>query len=267
MPAKMVGFGELEKSYALSAAGKGVYGLAVYRGCYTEVINCIFTGMGIRTIVTGATGMVGEGVLHECLQRPSVERVLVVGRRSCGLTHPKLEELVVPAFDQLDAHTETLTGYNACFFCLGVSSVGMSEADYYKATYTLTLNTATLLSQLNPDMTFCYVSGAGTDSSEKGRSMWARVKGKTENDLMALPFRRVFNFRPGYIQPTPGLKNTLGPYKYISWLYPLLRKVAANYVLTLGEIGQAMINAVGDSTRRQVLEVRDIQALAAQSAK
>lgn len=229
---------------------------------YADANKCIFTGMGIRAIVTGATGMVGEGVLHECLHQPAVERVLVVGRRTCGVSDPKLTELIVPTFDQLDAHIDELTGYNACFFCLGVSSVGMNEADYYKATYTLTMKMATLLSQQNPGMTFCYVSGAGTDSSEKGRSMWARVKGKTENDLMALPFTRVFAFRPGYIHPTPGLKHALGLYKYISWLYPVLRLVASGYVITLKQMGQAMINAVGPEPHRQVLEVADIQVLA-----
>jgi uncharacterized protein YbjT (DUF2867 family) len=218
--------------------------------------------MAVSVIITGATGMVGEGVLHECLHHPTVEKVLVVGRKTCGTTHPKLTELLIPDFFDLDPVADQLSGYDACFFCMGVSSVGMSEAEYRKTTHTLTLNMATLLSQRNPEMTFCYVSGAGTDSSEQGRSMWARVKGKTENDLIALPFRQVFNFRPGYIQPTPGLRNTLRFYNYIGWLYPILRAVASGYVLTLKELGLAMIHATAPGHQKRVLEVKDIQALA-----
>jgi uncharacterized protein YbjT (DUF2867 family) len=218
--------------------------------------------MTANVIVTGATGMVGEGVLHECLQHPSVERIRVVSRKSCGITHPKLSELLIADFFDLAPVADQLMGYNACFFCMGVSSVGMSEAEYRKITHTLTLNMATLLSERNPGMTFCYVSGAGTDSSEQGRSMWARVKGKTENDLMALPFRQVYTFRPGYIQPTPGLRNTLRFYNYIGWLYPALRAIASGYVLTMKELSLAMIHAVNTEGQKRVLEVRDIQALA-----
>ncbi|WP_375443798.1 NAD-dependent epimerase/dehydratase family protein [uncultured Fibrella sp.] len=218
--------------------------------------------MIIRAIVTGVTGMVGEGVLHECLQDQRVEQVLSVSRKSCGMAHPKLKELIVPDFFDLSAVADQLTGYNACFFCLGVSSVGMKEPDFYKLTHTLTLHMATLLSQRNPDMTFCYVSGTGTDSTEQGSLMWARVKGKTENDLMALPFKQVFNFRPGYIHPTPGLKNTKSYYKYISWLYPVVRLVAPSSVITLRQLGKAMINAVGKGKQRRVLEINDILKLA-----
>src|SRR4029077_19459684 len=131
--------------------------------------------------------------------------------------------------------------YNACFFCLGVSSVGMKEPEYFRLTYDLTIHAAEILSRLIPDMTFCYVSGASTDSTEKGRSMWARVKGKTENALLRLPFWRVYNFRPGYLHPTPGMKNTNKYYKYITWLYPIVRKLFPNYVGTLRELGLAMI--------------------------
>jgi hypothetical protein len=143
--------------------------------------------MRIKAIITGATGMVGEGVLHECFQHDAVEEVLVVGRRSCGVTHPKLKEVIVPDFFNLSAIENQGIGYNACFFCLGVSSIGMKEADYHKLTYELTMNFAKTVVNSNPGMVFCYISGAGTDSSEKGRMMWARVKGKTENDLMKLP--------------------------------------------------------------------------------
>lgn len=218
--------------------------------------------MMIRVVVTGATGMVGEGVLHECLQHPDVEHILVVGRKTCGVVHPKLRELLVPDFSDLSAFVNQLTGYNACFFCLGVSSVGMNERDYYRATYTLTLHMATLLSQRNGGMTFCYVSGAGTDSTELGSSMWARVKGKTENDLMALPFKQVYNFRPGYIHPTKGLRNTKSYYSYLSWLYPLLRRLFPGSVLTLSQLALAMIHSVDKGTQKKVLEVKDILALA-----
>ncbi len=221
-----------------------------------------FNDMKIRAIVTGTTGMVGEGVLHECLNDSRVEEVLSVSRKPCGVVHPKLNELIVPDFYDLSAVAGQLTGYNACFFCLGVSSIGLNEEKFTKVTHTLTLHMATLLSERNPDMTFCYVSGASTDSTEEGGVMWARVKGKTEHDLMALPFKQVFNFRPGYIHPTPGLKNTKSYYKYFSWLYPIIRRLAPSYVITLRQLGKAMINAVGKGKQRQVLEVKDILKLA-----
>ncbi len=216
----------------------------------------------IRAIVTGATGMVGEGVLHECLQHPQVEAVLVINRKPCGITHPKLKEIIHTDFFDLSAIENRLSGYNACFFCLGVSSVGMKEAPYYKATYTLTMHVAQTLSRLNPGMTFCYVSGAGTDSSEKGRSMWARVKGKTENDLMKLPFKQAFAFRPGYMHPTKGLKNTLPVYKYMGWLYPVFRILSPGSVNTLSQIGLAMINIVNRGYEKKIITPKDIDVLA-----
>ena len=229
---------------------------------YVLVSLPTFVYMKIRAIITGATGMVGEGVLHECLQDSRVEHVLNVSRKTCGVVHRKLKELIVANFFDLSAVADQLMGYNACFFCLGVSSIGLKEYEFYKLTHTLTLHMATLLGERNPDMTFCYVSGTGTDSSEKGSTMWARVKGKTENNLMALPFKQVFNFRPGYIHPTPGLKNTKSYYKYLSWLYPMVSKVAPSFVITLHQLGQAMINSVGKTKQRRVLEVNDIKALA-----
>jgi uncharacterized protein YbjT (DUF2867 family) len=216
----------------------------------------------IRAMVTGATGMVGEGVLIECLQHPQVEAVLVINRKPCGVTHPKLKEIIHKDFFDLSAIEDQLSGYNACYFCLGVSSVGMKEPEYYKVTYTLTLNVGQTLSKLNPDMTFCYVSGAGTDSSEKGRSMWARVKGKTENDLAKLPFKQEFNFRPGFMKATEGQKNVISLYKYISWLYPILRRFFPGTVSTLAEVGQAMINVTLHGYDKQILEVKDIVAVA-----
>jgi len=214
-----------------------------------------------KAIVTGVTGMVGEGVLHECLQHPDVEAVLVIGRRPYGITHPKLKEILHTDFHNLSAIENQLGGYNACFFCLGVSSVGMKEPEYTHLTYDLTMHVAETLVKLNPDMTFCYISGASTDSSEKGKMMWARVKGKTENDLMKLPFKQVYNFRPGIIKPTKGLKNTLPYYKYFLWLLPIIRTLAPNYISSLKEIGVAMINAVTKGYEKKVLEVKDIIAL------
>jgi len=214
--------------------------------------------MKIKAILTGATGMVGEGVLYECLQHDDVEQVLVVGRRPCNIDHPKLKELIVPDFFDLSSVEARLSGYNACFFCLGVSSVGMKEPEYYKLTYTLTLNFAIILARQNPKMIFCYISGARTDSSEKGRMMWARVKGKTENDLMKLSFKRVYNFRPGIIKPTRGLKNTLSFYKYLGWLLPVITLIVPNAVSSLKQLGLAMICAAGKGYGKQILEVKDI---------
>lgn len=220
------------------------------------------TGQRVRAIVTGATGMVGEGVLHECLNHPDVEKVLVVGRKPCGVTHPKLEEIVHGDFFDWRPIADELTGYNACYFCLGVSSVGKKEPEYHRMTYDLTLHAAELLSGLNPDMVFCYVSGSGTDSTERGRSMWARVKGKTENALLKLPFRKAYMFRPGYIHPTKGLRNTHGYYSAIQWLYPMLRWFFPQYAITLRELGLAMIHAVTRSYEKSVLENEDIARLA-----
>jgi hypothetical protein len=214
----------------------------------------------VKVIITGATGMVGEGVLIECLQHNDVEEVLVVNRRSCGVMHPKLKEIIHTDFFDLSPIEDQLKSYNACFFCLGVSSVGMKEAQYYHLTYELTMHAAQTLSKLNPDMTFCYVSGAGTDSSEQGSIMWARVKGKTENELTKLPFKQVYNFRPGFLEPTKGMKN-IKYYKYISWLTPLLRKIMPKYISSLRELGLAMIHAAMQGYEKQILEVPDIIAL------
>ncbi len=215
----------------------------------------------IKAILTGATGMVGEGVLHECLQHPAVETVLVIGRRPCGVVHPKLKEIIHADFHNLSPIEHELSGYNACFFCLGVSSVGMKEPEYTHLTYNLTMHVAETLVKVNSNMTFCYISGASTDSTEKGKMMWARVKGKTENDLLKLPFQQVYNFRPGIIEPTKGLKNTLPYYKYFLWLLPIVKTIAPNYISSLKEIGLAMINAVTQGYDKKILEVKDIAAL------
>ena len=216
----------------------------------------------VRAIVTGASGMVGEGVLRECLDNEEVEKVLVVGRRSCGIEHPKLTEIIHKDFFDLSPIEKDLKGWNACFFCLGVSSIGMSEDEYKRLTYDLTMNFAETLVKENSGMTFCYISGQGTDSTEKGRLAWARVKGKTENDLMKLPFRAAYGFRIGFLKPEKGYKNTLGLYKFVGWLYPLVRAVSSKYASTLPEVGRAMINCATEGYEKPVLEVEDIIKLA-----
>jgi uncharacterized protein YbjT (DUF2867 family) len=217
--------------------------------------------MKIKAIITGATGMVGEGVLLECLKHPDVELVLVVNRKPGGVAHPKLQEIIHADFFNLAPIEPQLMGYDACFFCLGTSSVGMSKENYRHITHDLTLNVGRLLAKYNPEMTFCYVTGAGTDSSEQGRVAWARVKGATENALMRL-FKRSYMFRPGFMKATPGQKNVKSYYKWIAWLYPIGRALYPAGFCTLQEVGQAMINAVSKGYRQPILEVKDIVQLA-----
>jgi hypothetical protein len=220
--------------------------------------------MKLNVIITGATGMVGEGVLHECLLHPDVGTILAINRRPCGISDPKLSEIIHDNFFDLSPVENRLSGYNACFFCLGVTSINKKEPEYYSLTYSLTMDVAKRLSRLNPGMTFCYISGAGTDSTEKGKSMWARVKGKTENDLIKLPFKRVYAFRPGFLQPTKGLKNAHKYYFVFKFLYPLSRLTLSKYVSTLKELGLAMINSVSKGYEKQILEVPDIIKLSRQ---
>jgi uncharacterized protein YbjT (DUF2867 family) len=215
----------------------------------------------LRVILTGATGMVGEGVLLECLHNPAVEHVLMVNRKPSPRKHPKLAELIVPDFFSLDAVVEQLTGFNACFFCAGVTSIGLSQADYTHLTYDLTVSFARVVAALNPNMTLVYVSGAGTDSSEKGRSMWARVKGCTENALQRVGFAHVYSFRPGFMRATPGQLNLPTSYKLFAWLYPLARVVVPQYVSTLRQVAFAMIYVALNGFSKPILEVLDINAL------
>ncbi len=219
--------------------------------------------MPIKVIITGATGMVGEGVLFECLAHPEVAEVLLVGRKPYGRPHPKLKECLVSDFLDIDGVRSQLSGYDACFYCAGVSSVGMKEAEYSRVTYDVTLHFAEVLAGLNPQMVFDYVTGAGTDSSEKGRLMWARVKGRTENALMQLGFRRVYNFRPGYIGPAEGQRNIKPYLRVFTWMIPLLYLLLPNQGCTMHEVGLAMIHSVLKGYPKQVIEVRDIKALAA----
>jgi len=219
----------------------------------------------LRVIVTGATGMVGEGVLYECLQHPEVEEVLVITRKPSGYTHPKLTEIIHSNLSDISSLSDRLSGYNACYFCMGVTSLGKKEEEYTRLTYTLTLNFASTLASLNPGMIFCYISGAGTDSTEKGKTMWARVKGKTENDLVKLPFKQVFNFRPGGIIPFLPLKPTqtyYKTYKYTRWILSFMKMFTPFYVISLKELAAAMIQASLTGYPTPVVEMKDMKVLA-----
>jgi uncharacterized protein YbjT (DUF2867 family) len=220
----------------------------------------------MNVLIFGATGMVGQGVLRECLAAADVERITSVGRSYVGLRHPRLEELILPDLFDYHSSEEQLRGFDACFFCLGVSSVGMSENDYTHVTYDLTLAAAHTLSRLNPQMTFVYVSGAGTDSSEKGRSMWARIKGKTENALQRLPFKAVYLFRPGVIQPLNGLRSKTVIYRLVyavtGPLLSLARRFWPNLVVTTETLGKAMLNTVRRGSNTAVQHAADINGLA-----
>jgi uncharacterized protein YbjT (DUF2867 family) len=217
--------------------------------------------MKLSVIITGSTGMVGEGVLLECLDNPEVEKVLVINRRPFGRSHPKMQEIIHSDFFNLAPIESRLAGYDACFFCLGVSSVGMKKEVYQHLTYDLTLNFARALARQNADPAFCYVTGAGTDSSEKGRMAWARVKGAAENALLQL-FKKAYMFRPGFMKPTAGQRNVNPYYKYVGWLYPISRALFPGGVCTIREVGRAMFNAASKDAPKHILEVKDIVALA-----
>jgi uncharacterized protein YbjT (DUF2867 family) len=218
----------------------------------------------MKVIVFGASGMVGQGVLRECLVADDVEAVLSVGRRPTDVQHAKLTELVHTDFTDFSTAREQLTGYDACFFCLGVSSVGMKEPEYTRITYDFTLAAARTLAEVNPGSTFVYVSGAGTDSSEQGRSMWARVKGKTENDVIALPLRG-YAFRPGYIQPLHGVVPTQRwmriVYGVFGPVYPLLHKVLPKATTTTEKLGLAMLHVARTHPDQKVFYSTDFNAL------
>ena len=219
----------------------------------------------MKVILFGATGMVGQGVLRECLLNAEVESVLAVGRSPTGQRHPKLREILHDNFLDYAAIESQLTGYDACFFCLGVSSVGMSEERYRHLTYDITLAAAATLARLNPQLVFVYVTGQGTDSSEKGRLMWARVKGKTENDLLKLPFKAAYMFRPAAIQPLHGIRSKTAwvqaIYVATAPLLSLLNRVTPKYMTTTEQIGRAMIRVAKDGYPKRVLESEDINRL------
>lgn len=213
----------------------------------------------MNIILTGATGMVGEGVLLECLDNPAVTGVLLVGRKSYDQKHPKLRELIVPNFLKINEVAHQLKGYDACFFCSGISSVGLGEDKYTEITYLTTLTFARVVLEQNPNMVFTYVSGRSTDSSERGKVMWARVKGKTENDLIKLGFKGMYNFRPALMIPTAGQKS-IGTTQMI--LFHVFKVFFAKTNIPLKDVGKAMIHAVQRGYPKHVLEVNDIKALA-----
>jgi uncharacterized protein YbjT (DUF2867 family) len=220
----------------------------------------------MNVLIFGATGMVGQGVLRESLRAPDVAKVVAVGRSPSGVQHPKLQDLLLPDLTRYDAVEAQLQGFDACFFTLGVSSAGMSEADYSALSYDLTLHAARVLARLNPRMTFIYVSGAGTDSSERGKTMWARVKGRTENALQTLGFKAVYLFRPGVIQPLHGIRSKTGSYRVFYSLFkpllPLLRALLPKQILTTESVGVAMLEAVRHGAPQAILETADIYQLA-----
>jgi uncharacterized protein YbjT (DUF2867 family) len=220
----------------------------------------------VNVLIFGATGMVGQGVLRECLLDPGVHLIKTVGRTATGVVNPKLEEIVHPDLWNYSAIETGLTDFDACFFCLGVSSAGMSEADYHRITYGITIAAAETLSRLNPRMTFIFVSGAGTDSSEKGKTMWARVKGKTENALMRMPFKAVYLFRPGMIQPLHGIRSKTPVYRWVYTILgpivPLLRRIFPRQITTTEELGRAMLAVARHGAPKKILESADIVSAA-----
>jgi len=219
----------------------------------------------VKVILLGATGMVGQGVLRECLLDSEVETVLAIGRNATAQQHERLHEIVHNDLSDLSAIEGKLSGYDACFFCLGVSAAGMNEEAYRRVTYDLTISAARTLAKLNPTMTFIYVSGAGTDSTERGRMMWARVKGKTENALLQMPFKAVYMFRPGYIQPLHGIRTKTRWYRaiyaVIGPLYPIWKLLFPKYVTTTECVGRAMLNVAKRGSPKSVLENQDIRSV------
>jgi uncharacterized protein YbjT (DUF2867 family) len=220
----------------------------------------------MRVLLTGATGMIGQGVLRECLSADDVTEVVTVGRTPLGMTHPKLKDVTRPnLFDWSDA-SELLSGVDACFYCLGVSSGGMSEADYTRVTFDLTLAVATAVKAASPNVTFVFISGASTDATEKGSAMWARVKGKAENVLRTMGFRKLFLFRPGYIQPMDGIVSKTPAYRWmyvvLAPTYPVLKRLFPKMVTSTRQVGRAMLNVTRNGFPKDVLESEDINAAA-----
>ncbi len=222
--------------------------------------------MKIKAIITGATGMVGKGVLLECLEDENVESVLVINRQSIDIRHPKLKEIIHKDFFNLSPIEDKLEGYNTCYFCLGVSALGLSKEEYFHLTYELTVNFAETLVKINPDMTFCYVSGEGTDTREESRTNWANVKGKTENKLLAMPFKKVYLFRPGFIQPLKGIKSRTKLYNAIYVVFyplmPIMKALFPKSITTTVKVGKAMINVVRTGYEPIYLHNKEINELA-----
>ncbi len=209
--------------------------------------------------------MVGQGVLRECLLDPDVHQILSIVRTPTNQQNPKLHELVHTNFFDYSDVVPQLTGFDACFFTLGVSSAGMDEAKYTHLTHDLTLAAASTLARLNPQMTFLYVSGAGTDSTEHGRAMWARVKGRTENDLLKLPFRAAYMFRPGVIQPLHGIRSKTRLYQFFYTIFnpilPLLKSAFPQAITTTEQLGRAMLKVAKNGYPKTILESKDINSI------
>ncbi len=220
----------------------------------------------MKVLLFGGSGMIGQGALRELLNDADVEQVLAVGRSATGQRAPKLRELIQEDVGDLHLLEQELRGYDACLFCVGVSAVGMSEPEYKRITYDLTVRVAQTLERLNPKMTFVYVSGSGTDPTERGRVMWARVKGATENALLAMPFARAYMLRPGFIRPLHGVVSKTGWYRVLyavaGPLYPLLKRVFPRHVTTSEELGRAMLQLLKSNFAGRILENQDIVALA-----
>jgi hypothetical protein len=220
--------------------------------------------MKINAILFGSTGMIGKGVLFECIENDLVESVLVINRQAGQISHPKLKEVIQSNLFDLKGLEEEMTGYNTCFFCLGVTSAGLSENEYHKITYELTINAATTLLKLNKEMTFCYISGAGTDSTEKGKTMWARVKGKTENKLLSMPFKKSYMFRPAFIQPIKGIRSKTRLYNVMYAIFGPFYFVLKHFdsiVTNTETVGKAMIYTVLNGYDKNILETRDINRI------
>lgn len=213
----------------------------------------------MKVVITGTTGMVGEGVLLECIENMEVSAILSISRKPSGIQHPKLKELVVPDFTKLDDFRDDIHGYDACFYCAGISSVGMNEERYTQITYDTTIAFAQALLKENTQIVFCFISGSHTDSTEKGRVMWARVKGRTENDLAKMGFRKQYNLRPGGMSAFPGQKKAKWLYKVI---VQIIKPFAPSSIISLSELGRAMIHASQRDNVPNILEIKDIKALA-----
>ncbi|WP_316829240.1 NAD-dependent epimerase/dehydratase family protein [Pedobacter aquatilis] len=216
----------------------------------------------MKVIITGATGLVGEGVLLVSLEHPAITEVLIINRRTLDIQHQKLKQLIVKDFSTIGSYHEQLSDYDACFFCAGVSVVGENEASFTRKTFDFVVPFSATLADFNPQMTFIYVSGNRTDSTEQGKVMWARVKGKTENALLKLPFKAVYNFRPGFMKPLKGQHNVRFIYRVFQALYPVWITLLPNWTCTMREVGLAMINCTRKGYAKHILEVQDIKAQA-----
>jgi uncharacterized protein YbjT (DUF2867 family) len=216
----------------------------------------------LSVLVTGSTGMVGEGILQVCLQHPAVEKVVVLNRRSVGFSHPKLTEILLSDFHQLKTVESQLIGLDACYHCMGISSIGTDEATYKDITYTLSILLGETFSRLNPDSVFCYLSGAGTDASETAKMSWARLKGRTENELAQMPFKAMYRYRPGFIKPLPDATHVQSFYKYVGWMFPIGKALFPDGFSTIEEIGRSMIQVSLHDEEKTTLAGKDIRRLA-----